>query len=110
MADAAFFGAAEIRRSLPVAACIDAVARALAAYSAQDGQVVMPVRSVVPLPLEDKIGILSTMPCYMGDYAACKTITVFPGNAGTALSAHQGECGTDSVSPRPMQAAVLPTL
>ena len=51
----------------------------------------MPVRLVTPLPLEDeKIGLLSTMPCYMGEYCACKTITVFPGNSGTGLSAHQG--------------------
>ena len=34
--------------------------------------------------------LLSTMPCYMGEYCACKTITVFPGNSGTELSAHQG--------------------
>lgn len=51
----------------------------------------MPVRLVSQLPLEEgKIGVLSTMPCYMGSYCACKTITVFPGNAGSDLSSHQG--------------------
>ncbi len=51
----------------------------------------MPVRLVSQLPLEEgKIGVLSAMPCYMGNYCACKTITVFPGNAGTDLSSHQG--------------------
>lgn len=55
------------------------------------GKAVMPVRLVSQLPLEEgKIGVLSTMPCYMGNFCACKTITVFPGNAGTALSSHQG--------------------
>jgi ornithine cyclodeaminase len=80
---------ATVRRLLPVAECIGAVEQALIGYSA--GNAVMPVRLVSPLPLEEgKIGVLSTMPCYMGDYCACKTITVFPGNAGTDLSSHQG--------------------
>jgi alanine dehydrogenase len=80
---------ATVRHLLPVAECIGAVEQALIGYSA--GNAVMPVRLVSQLPLEEgKIGVLSTMPCYMGDYCACKTITVFPGNAGTELSSHQG--------------------
>jgi ornithine cyclodeaminase/alanine dehydrogenase-like protein (mu-crystallin family) len=84
-----FLDEATVRRLLPVAECIDSVEEALAGYSA--GKAVMPVRLVSQLPLEEgKIGVLSTMPCYMGDYCACKTITVFPGNSGTDLSSHQG--------------------
>lgn len=84
-----FIDEAAVRRLLSVAECIGSVEEALAGYSA--GRAVMPVRLVSQLPLEEgKIGVLSTMPCYMGDYCACKTITVFPGNAGTELSSHQG--------------------
>eukprot|EP01043_Picozoa_sp_COSAG02_P118924 COSAG02_NODE_55551_length_290_cov_0.450262_1_plen_86_part_10 len=75
---------ATLRRLLPVAECIGAVEQALIGYSA--GNAVMPVRLVSQLPLEEgKIGVLSTMPCDRGDDCACKTITVFPGNAGTEL-------------------------
>ena len=78
----AYFTAAQVQALLPMGQCIDTVAEALRGYSA--GTAVMPVRSVTRLPLDDpeKVGILSTMPCYMGDYCACKTITVFPGNSG----------------------------
>ena len=100
----AFYDEATVRRLLPVAECYDAVAAALSGYSR--GDAIMPVRLVTPLPLEDeKIGLLSTMPCYMGEYCACKTITVFPGNSGTELSAHQGavmcEPSPDRLTPHP---------
>ena len=87
---ARFFDAAEVKRLLPMDRCIETVADALSGYSA--GKAVMPVRTMIKLPLDppEKVGILSTMPCYLGDYCACKTITVFPANSGTALNSHQG--------------------
>jgi len=81
------FDAAAVRRLLPVGKAIDAAARAMRSLS--DGSGAMPVRSVMRLPIE-QFGILANMPACLGGYAACKTQTVFPANAGTALSAHQG--------------------
>ena len=42
------------------------------------------------LPIEPKFGVLASMPACLGDACACKTITVFPANAGGPLSSHQG--------------------
>eukprot|EP00928_Gymnodinium_smaydae_P028435 TRINITY_DN21692_c0_g1_i1.p1 TRINITY_DN21692_c0_g1~~TRINITY_DN21692_c0_g1_i1.p1 ORF type:complete len:644 (+),score=92.47 TRINITY_DN21692_c0_g1_i1:240-1934(+) len=81
------FSAADVAKLLPMAACIDAAAEALRAVAAGEG--VMPVRSVLKLPV-DKVAFLGTMPCFMDGLAAVKAITVLPGNRGTAFSSHQG--------------------
>lgn len=54
------------------------------------GRGVNPLRTGMWLP--DRVGILATMPAYLEDPKALgiKVITVFPGNHGTEIDAHQG--------------------
>jgi alanine dehydrogenase len=79
---------AEVGRLLPMSACIEAVANALAALSR--GEAVLPLRQAVRLP--DGRGLLACMPAHAGHLGAVgvKAITVFPGNHGSELDAHQG--------------------
>ena len=58
--------------------------------STTDGTGAMPVRTVFKLPIEPKFGVLAAMPSSLGEHCACKAITVFPSNAHTPLSSHQG--------------------
>lgn len=78
----------EVRRLLPMEECIGVMAEALRSMAA--GRAVLPLRSIVWLPGET--GALATMPAYLEDPRALgvKVITVFPGNLGTELDAHQG--------------------
>lgn len=78
----------EVRELLPMDECIDAVRGALADLARGDG--IQPLRPVMWLP--DKIGALGMMPGYLGsiETVGIKTITVFPGNAGTEYDSHQG--------------------
>ncbi len=79
---------AEVRRLLPMPACMEAMAEAL--RSVTSGESVLPLRQVIMLP--DKAGAFGSMPAYLGSppTIGLKCITVFPGNHGTELDSHQG--------------------
>ena len=79
---------AEVARFLPMRECIEAMGEALGALAR--GDVVLPLRQVVRLP--DGKGLIASMPAHAGHLGAIglKAITVFPGNHGTELDAHQG--------------------
>ena len=83
-----FIAQDEVRDLLPMADCIDAVRRALTALGRDDA--IQPLRPIMWLP--EKVGALGMMPGYVGsiDTMGIKTVTVFPGNAGTDLDSHQG--------------------
>jgi ornithine cyclodeaminase/alanine dehydrogenase-like protein (mu-crystallin family) len=78
----------EVTRLLPMRACMDAMAEALMALGR--GDVVLPLRQVVPLP--HKLGALAAMPAYSESPKGIgvKVIAVFPGNRGTPFDSHQG--------------------
>lgn len=86
--DVLVVGADDVWDLLPMAECIAAMERALAALSA--GQAVMPLRSIMWLP--GRVGALGTMPAFLPDAGVLglKVISVFPGNHGTPFDAHQG--------------------
>jgi ornithine cyclodeaminase/alanine dehydrogenase-like protein (mu-crystallin family) len=73
---------------LPMAECIDAMAEALGALAR--GGAVLPLRTMLWQP--DRAGLLGLMPGWLGAPAALgiKVVTVFPGNHGSDLDAHQG--------------------
>lgn len=83
----------DVKKLLSMEECISVTADALRALT--KGTAVMPVRQVVKLPIQT-YGILAGMPSFLhgtdknSALCATKVITVFPGNAGTKLSAHQG--------------------
>ena len=82
-----FINAETIRRLLPMADCIDAVADGLRATTR--GEVILPLRQVVLLP--EGRGALASMPVIAPAWGmAVKVITVLPGNHGTAFASHQG--------------------
>ncbi len=78
----------EVRELLPMTDCIEAVRRAMIAYST--GEAVQPLRDVLWLP--DRRGALGSMPAYMAPSAAMgtKVISIFPANTNTPYDAHQG--------------------
>ncbi|MFQ5528217.1 MAG: ornithine cyclodeaminase family protein [Thermoanaerobaculia bacterium] len=78
----------EIRTLLPMDACMDLVAQALAKLTRDEA--VNPLRSAVWLP--DRSGLLGLMPGFVSEPAAfgLKVVGVFPGNHGTPLDSHQG--------------------
>jgi ornithine cyclodeaminase len=78
----------EVARLLPMPECIEAMAEALKAVAR--GEVVLPLRQVVPLP--HHLGALASMPAYIESprAMAVKVIAVFPGNRGTPFDSHQG--------------------
>ncbi|HEX6301106.1 MAG TPA: ornithine cyclodeaminase family protein [Acidimicrobiia bacterium] len=86
--DTLFIAQEEVRDLLPMSECIDAVRQALADLARGDG--IQPLRSVMWLP--EKVGALGMMPGYLGsiETIGIKTVTVFPGNAGTEYDSHQG--------------------
>jgi len=75
---------------LPMGACVDVMAQALAARARR--QVTMPLRQV--MWLEDHRGALAFMPAHLrdgeGDALGVKMISVFPGNSATPYDSHQG--------------------
>ncbi len=73
---------------LPMDQCIAAVSGALAALAR--GEAVQPLRPVMWLP--DRRGALGLMPAAVEPLGAMavKVVSVFPGNEGTDLDAHQG--------------------
>jgi len=78
----------QVRELLPMAECIDAMAEALAGYSA--GTDVQPLRTITRQA--DRRGLIGLMPAYVGglDAPGVKVVTVFPGNHGTRFDSHQG--------------------
>ena len=73
---------------LPMAECIDVMAEALLALA--QGDVVLPLRSMVWMP--DKSRLLGLMPAYLGAPRSLglKVISYLPGNHGTERDSHQG--------------------
>lgn len=78
----------EVRRLLPMAECLDVMARTLAALAR--GEALLPLRQVLMLPGGQ--GAFGAMPAHLSSPPALgiKVITVFPGNHGTAYDSHQG--------------------
>ena len=79
----------EVARLLPMAACIELMAEALAGLAR--GQAHQPLRLVVRPP--GAAGVMALMPAYRGGAAPAfglKAIGVFPGNVARGLDAHQG--------------------
>lgn len=80
---------AEVRRLLPMDECIEVMQEALLTLAAGDG--VQPLRMASWLP--DRRGLIGVMPAYLGGKVSApgvKIVTVFPGNHGGPLDAHQG--------------------
>ncbi len=79
---------AEVERLLPMDACITLMREAFERCAR--GSATFPLRPFIKLP--DHRGVLAMMPGYLGEplTIGVKVITVFPGNLGTALDAHQG--------------------
>jgi ornithine cyclodeaminase len=77
----------EVRRLLPMKACIELMADTLATLAR--GEAVQPLRSMMRLP---ETGILGMMPAYLAPDKALgiKVITVFHANHGTKYDSHQG--------------------
>ena len=80
--------AGEVRRLLPMAACIDQMAMALQAASKDEA--INPLRNVMWLP--QRTGLLGMMPSALPAQSVMgiKIISVMPGNHGTAYDSHQG--------------------
>ncbi|HKB70006.1 MAG TPA: ornithine cyclodeaminase family protein [Thermoanaerobaculia bacterium] len=81
-----FLSAADVRRLLPMAEAIEAMADAFRALS--DGKALLPLRTIVWTP--DRRGGLGLMPGYLPGRFGAKVVTVFPGNHATELDSHQG--------------------
>jgi len=83
-----FISQDEVPDLLPMANCIEAVRQALADLARGDG--IQPLRPVMWLP--ERVGALGMMPGHLGsiETMGIKTVTVFPGNAGTEHDSHQG--------------------
>jgi ornithine cyclodeaminase len=78
----------QVRRLLPMNECIEAMEQALITLANADA--VQPLRSAMWQP--DCAGLLGVMPGFLGEPRALgiKVVTIFPGNHGTKLDAHQG--------------------
>ena len=81
----------DVRRLLPMEVCIEAMDGAFRALA--DDRAVLPLRQVIRLPQHG--GLLGVMPSYLdvpvlGPVTGAKIVSVFPGNHGTELDAHQG--------------------
>ncbi|HLQ37162.1 MAG TPA: ornithine cyclodeaminase family protein, partial [Planctomycetota bacterium] len=82
-------GAREVRTLLPMAECIEVVDAALRQLAA--GAAVQPLRHLMRLPAGT--GLLGMMPAQLGGAGGehgIKVVSVFPGNHGTGIDAHQG--------------------
>src|SRR5258708_1991451 len=78
----------EVVELLPMDECMAVMADALTSLAR--GDALLPLRTMLHLPRD--LGILATMPGYLGDPEALgiKVITVFPGNHDTEFDSHQG--------------------
>jgi len=88
MSQTVFVSQREVPDLLLMAECIEAMRDALAALAR--GEAMQPLRPVMWLP--ERVGALGMMPGHLGsiDTMGIKTVTVFPGNAGTEFDSHQG--------------------
>ena len=77
---------ADVERLLPMDACIEAMADALAATTR--GDALLPLRQV--LRLHGGRDAFAVMPAVLGSAIGAKVITVFPGNDATAYESHMG--------------------
>jgi ornithine cyclodeaminase len=81
--------AADVRRLLPMAECVEAMAGALAALAR--GEAHQPLRLVVRAP--EAPGLLGLMPAWSSEGAGAwglKTVCVYPQNSARGLDPHQG--------------------
>ena len=78
----------EIRKLLPMDACVDLMAEALMTLGRDDA--INPLRNGIRLP--NDLGLLGMMPGYMEQphTFGLKVVSVFPGNHGTDFDSHQG--------------------
>ena len=78
----------EVARLLPMDACIDLMAGALASLTRGDS--LLPLRSMLRLPSSPNI--FATMPAFAATTktVGVKVLTVFPGNHGGEFDSHQG--------------------
>lgn len=76
----------EVERLLPMAACIDVMADALATTTR--GDALLPLRQV--LRLHGGRDAFAVMPAVLGNAIGAKIITVFPGNDATPYESHMG--------------------
>ena len=81
-------GRDEITTLLPMAECVEVMAEALATLAR--GDAILPLRPMIRMPQSPNIFAL--MPAYLGSpkTVGVKVLTVFPGNHGTSIDAHQG--------------------
>lgn len=77
---------ADVERLLPMPACIDVMAEALAATAR--GDALLPLRQV--LRLHSGRDAFAVMPAVLGNSIGAKVITVFPGNDATPYESHIG--------------------
>lgn len=86
--DTLIIGQEDVRRLLSMEQCIRAVREALTDLA--NGGGMQPLRPVMWMP--EKVGALGMMPGHLGSIntLGIKTVTVFPGNAGTEYDSHQG--------------------
>ncbi|MBZ0279736.1 MAG: ornithine cyclodeaminase family protein [Anaerolineae bacterium] len=84
--DILILNSADVRRLLPMDACIDAMAEAFMAL--RRGEALNPLRLVMMLP--DQRSVLAVMPSYLKDSMGVKVISVMPGNHGTPYDSHNG--------------------
>jgi ornithine cyclodeaminase len=83
-------GEDDVRATLDMARCIDAMESVLAALAR--GDVSMPLRSIVPVPDEAVLGF-GLMPAHRGGaepVISLKEVVVVPGNPARGLDPHQG--------------------
>lgn len=83
-------GADDVRATLDMGSCIQAMERALAGLAR--GELSLPLRSIVRVPDDDVLG-LGLMPAYRGDETpliALKEVVVVPTNPTRGLDPHQG--------------------
>ena len=79
-----FYNEAAIAGVLEWPALIDTIERAMISFSA--GDVVQPVRQMLPVPGQD--AFMGAMPA-IGEAMAVKVVTLYHGNAGTGIPTHQ---------------------
>jgi len=83
-----FVNEADVRRLLPMEACVPLMREALSTLSR--GDAVQPLRTGTWLP--DHSGLLGLMPGYLGEPRSfgLKVVSVMPGNHGAPYDSHQG--------------------
>ena len=80
-------GAAAVESLLPIAHCVDVVDQAMRALSS--GQVLSPLRSVMPLKPPNAMGIMPGAMLEHGHFGV-KVLALYPGNGALGLPSHAG--------------------